>query len=184
MGGPVEVLQDIQLRTLGVDRQIIDTGGRVPEGQQVVQGHRLHRIAFTVTAAGGVHVAVGKAVDGGVGRDLGLVEHQRSSALDPDAALVDMTGAVLVQRRVPDARRFGQDTAPAQLVFQIPAVAELKAVGGAELDEVAVAGRAQLPGHPQVLQKLGAAAGQVGEAEVDEGESGVGGAGGLVTQAR
>lgn len=43
-GAEVQGLQDVELRALGVDGQVVDAPGRIPVRQEVVQGHGGHLV--------------------------------------------------------------------------------------------------------------------------------------------
>jgi hypothetical protein len=55
---------------------------------------------------------------------------------------------------VPGGVRFGQYAEPAELAFEQAGIAEMDAIGGAELDEIAVALMPRLMENPKVLAKL------------------------------
>jgi len=66
-------------------------------------------------------------------------ELERLARAAPDAAVVDARAPVCLQRLVPGRQRLGQDAAPAELGLEQVRIVQRDAVGGAEIDEEAVA---------------------------------------------
>src|SRR6185437_12230684 len=90
-------------------------------------------------------------------RQLGIrrfLEVELLARLRPDAAQVDRGLAIGLQRRVPAARRLGENAFPVEIPLEGDRVAEQNAVGRAELDEIAVRLALEQEEDQQILKQL------------------------------
>ncbi len=151
---PVEVKgrQDLQLRTFGVDRHVVDDLRRALLHQQVVEADGLH-LEFVL----GTRRRPELERDGGevgVFGGLGADELQLFAGAGIDALARDRTAAVGGEGVGEAGIGFGENAAPAHLLLQQPGVAEVDAAGRAEFDEIAALLLPRHPQRPEVLEQL------------------------------